>query len=101
MTKPRENYLIPFGKKTLTNIILRKTPFMIEKIQSLHTRCEVLLKEMEELEKEGKLLVIEPKDCFGVDTLTRESDKMNALYDEGYEDGKAALRTEFFEELKV
>ena len=74
---------------------------MIKQIQSLHTRCEVLLSEMEKLEKEGKLLVIEPKDCFGVDTLTRDSNNMAALYDEGYEDAKKALKTDFFSELKV
>ncbi len=101
LTKPRKDYLIPFGKKTLTNLLLHKTPYMIKQIQSLHMRCEVLLKEMEELEKEGKLLVIEPKDCFGVDTLTRDSNNMAALYDEGYEDAKAALKTDFFSELRV
>ncbi len=100
LTKPRENYLIPFGKKVLTNIILHRTPDMIRQIQSIHTRCEKLLEEMERLEKEGKLLVIEPKNCFGVDTLTRNSPNLGAFYDEGYEDAKAILDSEFISELR-
>lgn len=100
LTKPRENYLVPFGKKVLTNVFLRRTPCMINQIQSLHIRCKKLLEEMDRLEKEGKLLVIEPKECFGVDTLTRNSPNLGALYDEGYEDAKAALNNKFLSELR-
>ncbi len=96
LTKQREKYLLPFGKKLLTRLTLSKTPHMIEQIRSIHTRCKVLLEEMEELEKQGKLLVIEPKDCFGVDTLTRDSEMMGAFYDEGYEDAARALESDFF-----
>lgn len=99
LTKPREDYLIPFGKKIMCDLLLRKTPEVIKLIQSLHTRCKVLLDEMEALEKEGKLFVLEPKDCFGMDTLTRDREKMKMLYDEGYEDAKEALKNEFFGEL--
>ena len=100
LTKPRENYLVPFGKKVLTNVLLRRTPCMINQIQSLHIRCKKLLEEMDRLEKEGKLLVIEPNECFGVDTLTRNSPNLGALYDEGYEDAKAALNNKFLSELR-
>ena len=72
---------------------------MIMQIQSIHTRCLTLLDEMKKLEEEGKLLVIEPKDCFGVDTLTRDREQMKKLYDEGYEDAKAALESGFFDEV--
>lgn len=99
LTKPREMYLVPFGKKLMCNLILHKTPYMIKQIQSIHTRCQTLLDEMKRLEEEGKLLVIEPKDCFGVDTLTRDREQMKKLYDEGYEDAKAALESGFFDEL--
>lgn len=99
LTKPREDYLIPFGKKVLTDLLLRKTPEVISLIQSLHTRCKTLLDEMEALEKEGKLFVLEPRDCFGMDTLTRDREKMKKLYDEGYEDAKEILKNEFFGEL--
>lgn len=99
LTKPREAYLVPFGKKLMCNLILHKTPHMIMQIQSIHTRCLTLLNEMKKLEEEGKLLVIEPKDCFGVDTLTRDREQMKKLYDEGYEDAKAALESGFFDEV--
>lgn len=99
LTKPREAYLVPFGKRLMCDVILRKTPDMIRQIQSIHTRCEALLEEMKRLEEEGKLYVIEPENCFGVDTLTRDREQMKRLYDEGYEDAKSALQSGFFDEI--
>ena len=36
----------------------------------------------------GKVLVVAPKDTFGVDTLTRDRDALEKLYQEGYADGE-------------
>lgn len=40
------------------------------------------------LAKEGKVLIVSPKDTCGVDTLTRDTVKLNELYKEGYEDAE-------------
>ena len=40
------------------------------------------------LEAQGKVLVVAPEDTFGVDTLTRDKDSLDKLYQEGYADGK-------------
>lgn len=38
--------------------------------------------------RQGKVLVVAPEDTFGVDTLTRDKDSLDKLYQEGYADGK-------------
>lgn len=43
--------------------------------------------------RQGKVLVVAPKDTFGVDTLTRDREALDKLYQEGYTDGTAI--TEF------
>lgn len=43
--------------------------------------------------RHGKVLVVAPKDTFGVDTLTRDREALDKLYQEGYTDGTAI--TEF------
>ncbi len=48
-------------------------------------------------EKEGKCLIVAPDDCCGVEMLTRETDKLRALYEKGVADGgaiRAFLQTE-------
>lgn len=44
---------------------------------------ESLLKALE-LEKEGKILIIAPDDIKGLGTLTRDEEKLTALYNEGF-----------------
>lgn len=41
------------------------------------------------LQKEGKALVVSPKDTFGVTTLTKDKESLDRLYREGYEDATA------------
>lgn len=38
---------------------------------------------------EGKLLILAPKHCCGIKTLTKDKEKLHALYQMGYEDAKA------------
>lgn len=40
------------------------------------------------LARQGKVLVVAPKDTFGVDTLTRDKGALEKLYQEGYADGE-------------
>lgn len=39
-----------------------------------------------ELEKQGKVFIVAPDDCCGVDTLSRNRDALDKLYKKGYED---------------
>lgn len=46
------------------------------------------IKCLQELEKEGKALIIAPDSCCGVETLTRNRNAISALYKKGFEDGR-------------
>lgn len=41
-----------------------------------------------ELEKEGRVLIVAPDDCCGVDTLSRNKDALRRLYEKGYRDAE-------------
>ena len=40
------------------------------------------------IERQGKVLVVDPRECFGVDTIKRDKIGMEKLYQLGYRDGK-------------
>ena len=44
------------------------------------------LEKAKELEKEGKVLILSPKDVYGLDTLTRNKESMQKLYEDGKKD---------------
>lgn len=44
-----------------------------------------------ELEKKGKVVIICPDDVLGVSTLTKDKEKLDALYRKGYSDAEKAL----------
>ena len=46
------------------------------------------IEELIELEKQGKVLLVDPEFCFGVDTIKRDKQGMQSLYELGYRDGK-------------
>lgn len=46
------------------------------------------IKELIELEKQGKCLIVYPDDCCNVDTLTKNISNMDALYKKGYKDAE-------------
>ncbi|MGN1444593.1 MAG: patatin family protein, partial [Acutalibacteraceae bacterium] len=91
LTKPREEYTKPIGKKRLIHAILRQYPAVAELMGTLHLRSKQILEEAESLEKEGKLVVIEPSDCFGMKTLTRDKITIYKMYRQGYEDARRLI----------
>jgi hypothetical protein len=43
----------------------------------------------EKLASEGKLLVLAPKDLYGLDTLSKNSEGLEKMYQDGFEAAKA------------
>ncbi len=72
----------------IVNILLRKYPKMRDSILTMHNSYNNGIEEIFELERQGKALIIYPEECFGIDTLTREKEGMEKLYQLGYNDGK-------------
>lgn len=91
LSKPRQDYTKPMGNTQLLHRILRKYPEVATLLQNMGNRCTEILKEAEEYEKEGKLIILEPKDCFGMKTLTRDKNAMMKMYKQGYSDAMALI----------
>lgn len=91
LTKPREEYTKPIGKTRLVHALLGQYPAVADLMDNLHVRCQDILQNAETLEKEGKLVVIEPSDCFGMKTLTRDKITIYKMYRQGYEDARRLI----------
>lgn len=72
----------------LVKILLSKYPKIMDSVLKSHNSYNKGIEEIFELEKQGKALVIYPEECFGVDTITRDKEGMEKLYQLGYNDGK-------------
>ncbi len=92
ITKPVE-----FTKSKLPAAAVRsllcKYPESAKQILTMHERYNDGIKALVELEKQGKALVVAPKECFGIETLKKNKDGMKKLYQLGCED---AARIENF-----
>jgi predicted patatin/cPLA2 family phospholipase len=89
LTRPRE-YRMTFGKEGLASkLINRKYPNTAKALNMRAERYNSAVEKALSLEKEGKCIVIAPDDCCGIDTLTKDKAKLDALYRKGYNDGGA------------
>lgn len=83
---------IDFIKKPIPKIIVKslvkKYPEIGQQIISANELYNNLIKEIVELEKQGTALILYPKECFGINTITRDKEGLDKLYNLGYEDGK-------------
>lgn len=62
-------------------------PYFIDKLMTVPERYNMMQEEMEELEKEGKLLIIRPPHKVIVKRLEKSVARLECLYNEGYEEG--------------
>lgn len=91
LTKPRDTIRTPEKDTFFANRIKKKYP---KAAKNLIKRAETYNNAValaKELEKQGKVLIVAPKDTFGVDTLTKNPEPMKKLYELGYQDGKSIL----------
>lgn len=87
LTKPRKDYLLPLEYLPLLRKIPGRYPEILHLSETIHKRNAEALKELEALEKEGKVIIAEPKSCFGMKTLTKDTDAVLKMYYQGYEEG--------------
>ena len=91
LTKPRAEYTKPIGKTKLVHAVLRQYPAVAGLMDSLHIRSAKILEEAKTLEKEGRLIILEPSDCYGMKTLTRDKITIYKMYRQGYEDARRLI----------
>ena len=67
----------------LTDGLYHRYPKIVEALDSRAERYNASMKELIELEKEGKVFVIAPETTFGVGRTETDAVKLRRLYDEG------------------
>ena len=70
----------------------KKYPLLIEVILKRHEIYNRQLELCEELEREGKAVIVRPLEPISVGRATADTEKLLALYDEGYVEGVQALQ---------
>lgn len=87
LTKPIEISNTLARDSKAAKLLRGKYPELSESLRNKSVNYKKGLDIAIELEKQGKCIIIAPDDCCGVSTLTKEKDKLHALYEKGYNDG--------------
>lgn len=74
----------PFKNSALAKIIYRKYPNVVKALENRHEIYNRQIALCEKLEKEGKAIIIRPKDTIKVTRTTRDTKLILELYDEGH-----------------
>ncbi len=92
LTKPRKDYLQPMEYLPLLRKIPGRYPEILQLAETLHKRNAESLAELAQLESDGRVIIVEPESCFGMKTLTKDTDAVLKMYYQGYEEGIEIIR---------
>lgn len=81
----------------IPSFIYRKYPAMREALGHRNSLYNAQLDLIDKLEEEGQIYVIRPNNPIIVDRIEKDTDKLTALYEEGYECGKSIHKVSFKE----
>lgn len=88
LTKPRDFRRSLERDAKIAAKFAKKYPAAAEGLVMRAQRYNAALDYAEQLESEGRVLIVAPADTCGVDTLTRDKQNMVRLYEEGLADGQ-------------
>lgn len=74
-------------------LLFKNFPMLKLALGDMHYRYNRMLDKIQLLEKMGQAIVIRPSDEMGVDTLTRNTDALVRLYEEGYREAYKSLES--------
>ena len=83
----------------LVKLLLAGHSKVRDNILTMHNMYNNGIEAILELERQGKAIVIYPRECFDVNTISGEKENMEKLYQLGYEDGRRI--EEFVEKYKA
>lgn len=82
----------PFQYKKSLQLYYKKYPKLVDTMLKRHEIYNQQLELCEQLEKEGKAIIIRPKKRLEVGRIAKNIKKLLDLHDEGYEEGKEAVK---------
>lgn len=89
LTKPKTERRSIQKDELPAELLRRRYPSAAARLASRAPLYNLQLEEALEYERQGRLLIVAPDDCCGVDTFTREIAKLDRLYHKGRGDGAA------------
>ena len=78
--------------RKIPQLIYKNYPRLRLALSRRHAYYNAQLEELERLEAAGEVFVIRPEKVMEVDRLCRDTDKLTALYEEGYAQAEAAFK---------
>ena len=88
LTRDVEYRKEPNKLMSIIKLKYRKYPGLVNAMADRHIRYNATLDKLAELEKQGKIFIIRPKNKVGVGRLEKDAEKMRALYDCGYKEAR-------------
>lgn len=93
LTRPRNYRKKPQSGKKAIYATYRKHPKFVEKMIDRPERYNESLKELEQLEKEGKAIIIAPSSTLELSRTEKNREKLQVAFDEGWKAGKLVLES--------
>lgn len=91
LTKPLNAKPSDTRNKAAASLIRRSYPNAAAKLDIMGEKYLASVSLLQEYEKSGRVLIIAPSDCCGVNTLSRDRTKLDTLYHMGYEDAEKII----------
>lgn len=88
LSKPKNFRRSSSRNDIIAKFIRRKYPEAARVLLESNAEYDRLVDKAIELEKEGRVLIVSPDDTCGVDTLTKDKEKLHLLYEKGYRDAE-------------
>lgn len=88
LSKPKDFRRSSSRNDIIAKLIKRKYPEAAKVLLESNAEYDRLVDKAIELEKEGRVLIVSPDDTCGVDTLTKDKEKLHTLYEKGYKDAE-------------
>jgi len=92
LTKPLNAEVKRLRNDVVCRVLRTKYPAVASALETANDKYIEGLKYAIELQDDGKMLIVAPDDILGMKTLTKDVQKLNALYEKGYADA-AAIKT--------
>lgn len=96
LTRPKNDFRLPENDSKIYRLLKKSYPETAELFKTRAERYNQCLKEILDLEKENKLLIIAPSSIGNLKTLSQDHDQLKKLYQRGREDADYLVANKSF-----
>lgn len=88
LSRPEDFVRVPDKDERVAKRLRKKYPKAAAELALRYKKYNDGVAQAKEYAKQGKVLIVAPDDCLGVDTLTKDRENIRRLFEKGLEDGK-------------